>query len=681
MDGAATIVAIIDGAEPLRLDLDTASEASANNVAPRQRRGRSSSSPALSASVSPSSPGLAGTAAPPSAAPPPSHPPDLPPSSHSGGSSEGGNDGGTGGEPPETPDQLNLRLAFLRQTDLGNVFRFVERNRGKLLYNETLPGTSSQGGGWLYWDGCRWAREGADARVRIAEHECVQAIGAEAKACLEEAERLARQHADIVERAPAKKKKSKDQPAGNVITVDFRAKTKKDAPASAPVDETAQARPDAAKIAERITTLYRVAASLAGWARSSEANSKMVPIARHAAAYLRVDLAELDADPLAFNVRNGTLVFRREWDAVDDPAIKGHESWQAIGDYIKFKPHNPGDRITKLAPVDFTPGAGCPKFVAFLAEVQPDAEMRRFLQEWKGYQLTGETGESRMCIFHGKGRNGKGVFEDATGWVLGDYGGSTPVKTFLIEGIAKGAGQATPELAKLPRLRSLRTSEPSKEAKLDEALIKLVTGGDPIDARHLNRPFFTFLPEFKLTMLTNHKPKISGVDEGIWARVTLVPWGVIIPEKQRDQRLARKLQAEAPGILAWMLDGLSVWLERGLTLPDQVREATATYRSDSDPLGQFLAMCTELAPGERTQATPFHELFLAWSKANAGPEWSARGLAMAMQGRGYRSVKVSVMYWLDIRLTKQPSDFIDIDGRPLVGTKPDREDGDEWIIP
>lgn len=694
MNGWQTIVAIIDAAQPLQLDSSgdpkQASEASTqDSVAPRDRarRGRSSSLSADDdASESTQSSSADDSPSPPATAPILDG--DESVSSQMGANDRPANGGGSGGDPPETPQQFNLRLAFLRQTDLGNVFRFVERNRGKLLYNESLPGSATQGGGWLSWDDRRWSNVGADAKVRIAEHQCVQAINDEAKACFNEADRLAKKHADIVERAPPpKKKKGETKPAGdNVITIDFRARKRapKDSGESSgdglPSDDD-DGR-DAAKIAARITTLYALGITLREWARKSEANSKMTPIARHAAAYLRVDLCLLDADPLSLNVLNGTLVFRREWNEDVDKSLQGHRQWLAHGAYVKFKPHNPDDRVTKLAPVVFDPAAEAPRWLSFLTEVQPEADMRRFLQQWKGYQTTGETGEARTCIFHGTGRNGKGVFEDATGFVLGDYAGSTPVKTFLLEGIAKGAGQATPELAKLPGLRSLRTSEPGKDAKLDESLVKQVTGGDPIDARHLNRPFFTFLPEFKLTMLTNHKPRISGVDEGIWSRVTLVPWSVYMPREKRDMQLARKLRREASGILNWMLDGLSSWLEHGLQLPGAVVDATTSYRSESDPLGQFLATCTEPAPGDKVQATPFHELFGAWAKAHAGPDWSPRGLSLAMQARGYRAMKVSVMYWLDIRLTKQISDFIDADGRPRLASSPAMsvDGGDDYVF-
>jgi putative DNA primase/helicase len=94
-------------------------------------------------------------------------------------------------------------------------------------------------------------------------------------------------------------------------------------------------------------------------------------------------------------------------------------------------------------------------------------------------------------------------------------------------------------------VRFLRTSEPEKGAKLAEALIKLVTGGEAIDARHLNKGFFTFLPSFKLTISGNHKPKITGHDDGIWRRVMLVPWDVQIAEDDVDRKLPEKLKAEA----------------------------------------------------------------------------------------------------------------------------------------
>ncbi len=494
-------------------------------------------------------------------------------------------------DPPAPPPDdgeaqraLDRRLAFFPQTDLGNAERFRERNRGKLIWCAAL--------GWLFWDSRRWSRVGAEEKVRAAEHDTVRSIQDEADAIA-------------------------DTELDRVVI-----------PASSKGD------------AVFLSDLLR------RWGRSSEANSRMVPIGKHAAAYLAVQPGELDADPFKINVRNGTLVARKTTDG---------------SDYISFKPHDPADRITKLAPVDYDPDADCEKFNVFLGEIQPNADTRIFLRQWKGLGLTGDVGEQKLCVFWGKGQNGKSVLEDVTANIAGDYSETVPIETFLAEGRGRNAGQATPDLAILPGVRMLRTSEPKKGASLDEALIKLATGGEPIIARHLNRDYFKFYPSFKLTISGNYRPKITGADEGIWRRVTLVPFTVWI-EKPNKRLAAELLASEASGILNWMLDGLRDWLDRGLVAPEEVRTATAEYRRDSDQLGRFLEACVLVAPGERVQSSLLHAVFNAWSKANSMTEWKGRGFSDAMTERGFKKDKSSVIFFLDIRLLKSVGDFVDDQG-------------------
>ena len=244
---------------------------------------------------------------------------------------------------------------------------------------------------------------------------------------------------------------------------------------------------------------------------------------------------------------------------------------------------------------------------------------------------------------------------------------SIPIESFLDSGRARSGGQATPDIACLPGVRMLTTSEPKKGATLDEGLIKLFSGGDVIRARHLNKDYFSFIPQAKLTMQGNYRPRITGADEGIWNRLVLVPWGVYFPKEKRDPKLAEKLRAEASGILNRLLDGLCDWLDRGLAIPDSVAAATADYRSDSDPLGRFLETCTRQAMGKRVQATDMHALFAAWAKANGEAVWSAKGLGAALKERGLAAKKSVNVYWLDIELIKGVTDFVDQSGNPWRG--------------
>ena len=457
--------------------------------------------------------------------------------------------------------------------------------------------------GWLHWDGRRWSRKGADERVKRAAHETVRSI-------MDEADALVASDKDLL----------------------MSTKTK--------------GKGDDAEVEE-----IHLSDILRRWARASEDNGRLNQLAKQADAYLAIATDRLDADPFKINCQNYTLTVRKTTDG---------------SPYIEYADHDPADLITKIAPIDFDPAAGCPKYDQFLVDVQPKTEMRRFLHQWLGLSLTGDVSEQRLCVWWGKGKNGKSVLMDTASHIAGDYSETVPIETFLAEGRGRNGGQATPDLAILPGVRQLRTSEPKRNATLDEALIKLATGGEPLQVRHLNRDYFKFYPQFKLTISGNYRPKIEGSDEGIWRRVILVPWTETISEEKRDLRLFGKLKLEGSGILNRLLEGLCDWLDNGLKLPQDVDEATADYRSDSDPLGRFLEACTVREPGARVQATAMHELFVAWGKANSATEWSPRGLAFALKERGLHSTKSSVSFWLDIKLTRQVRDFVDSHGKPIT---------------
>lgn len=542
--------------------------------------------------------------------------------------------GGAGG------DELNRKLAWLPQTDLGNVERFVAR------WGHVLKWCLATG--WHYWDGKRWSRKGADTFVLRAEHATVRAIQDEAKAISAEAATIVPLLEPPREGEPADKK---------VVKLDaVRAKKKAD-------KETAKAR------RERAASLNDLAKSLRQWGRKSETANKM-SLAKRARADMEVHHEEFDADPWKINVTNGTLVVRR-------PAeLEGGEP------LIVLKPHDPADLITKISPVEYKPDAECPLFDAFFLRVQPEQRQRRFLMQWHGYSLTGDAEEQKLAIYFGSGRNGKGTLMETCAFVAGDYAESVGIDTFLQSSLQKSGGQATPDLAKLPGVRYLRTGEPDKAAKLNEALIKRVTGGDPIDARNLNKDFFTFFAQFKLSIACNHRPKIGGTDEGIWARVILVPWLVHIPDTERDMQLKAKLRAEASGILNRLLDGLRDYLEHGLVLGEEIAAATAKYRRDSDAVGRFMEACTVADEKAKTQSSLLWETYLAWAKCNDGPNYSNKGFSGILEDRGYRKIQDNVMVWVGVRLTKSVSDFVDHEGKPLrfntadAAAKPKADDDD-----
>ncbi|MDQ2084714.1 phage/plasmid primase, P4 family [Xanthobacteraceae bacterium Astr-EGSB] len=555
---------------------------------------------------------------PPAAAPPPFSPSgdEMTPSSQTGAFSPESAPGGKGsareagarrarrGRAGNLEDRsaLDIRLAYFPHTDLGNAERFRERNRHRLLWCAAL--------GWLFWDGRRWCREGAEEQVQLAAHECVRAIQ-------DEAEALAASENDAVAKVVNK-----------------------------------------GKADERTLMMSDI---LSAWGRDSESNGKLNRLADQAQAYLAVQPSQLDADRFKINCLNGTLIIDR---------------FARDRDPISFVFHDPDDLITKLIPVEYDPNATSPIYDEFLEFVQPKAANRRFLHQWGGYSLTGDVSEQKLVFFWGKGKNGKSTLVDAWGLVSGDYGRTSPIESFLNEGRGRNAGAATPDLAMLKAIRFLRASEPEQNSKLAESLIKLITGGEPFAVRELNMPYFMLDPHFKLTMSGNYRPRIAGADEGIWRRVVLVPWLITVPEEKRDKNLGEKLRGEAAGILNRLLDGLRDWLDHGLVLPEDAVEATREYRRDSDPLGRFLDAAVVVEPGARVQSSTLHEVFNAWGKCNGAAEWSNKGLTAAMEERGFKRVHSNVMWWIDIKLTKTVSDYIDqATGRPHKVASGERDDG------
>lgn len=373
------------------------------------------------------------------------------------------------------------------------------------------------------------------------------------------------------------------------------------------------------------SSLKARAEGLFKWKISSGNKTRYEGALEVARPYLTVKPRDFDADAYALNLENGTMRVRF--------AGPGRIAWDS-DDVLELTPHDRDDLCSRIVPVAYDPKATCPQFDAFLARVQPDAAVRGFLQRFLGYGLTGLTVEQVLLLNIGEGANGKSTLFDLIGQIVGGYGGSINFSS-LVRDDNKRGGDPSPDLARLPGVRVLRTSEPDEGVRLAEAMIKQVTGGEEISVRHLNKGFFEFYPVFKLIISGNHRPNIRGQDGGIWRRVLLILWDVIIPPEERDRDLGRKLLDERAGVLNWLLDGLRLYLEIGLAVPDEVRAATDSYREDSDPLGQFIAQCVVREAGGEVGARAFYDAYARWCRANAVTPLKETTVGRRLPERGY----------------------------------------------
>jgi len=174
---------------------------------------------------------------------------------------------------------------------------------------------------------------------------------------------------------------------------------------------------------------------------------------------------------------------------------------------------------------------------------------------------------------------------------------------------------ANSDIARLKGARFVTTVEPNQGARINEGLLKQLTGGDTVTARHLYGREFEFEPEFKLWMATNHKPIIRGRDLGIWRRMHLIPFTVEIPDNKVDKNLKYKLKRELTGILNWAVEGAIKWQKEGLKMPKAVMDAVKEYKSEMDVVTAFLEECTVMGPGE-VKASELYKIYAKWADEN-----------------------------------------------------------------
>lgn len=472
------------------------------------------------------------------------------------------------------PEELTEECAVEPETDIGNARRFLARY-GDQVRHVTHVGFHG------YIDG-RWLEDASGAVVRQLAHKAAEWIDEEAILldCTEE-ERAAIEAGRLASEAQkALGKKDKDWDAATLAEFEKN---------QGVIDRMAKVEKDRAG---RMSSRH-------AWAKRSASTSAINNMLTEVTPYVSCEVNDLNRDLYAFNCQSGTLRFFEQ-------EVEGKRSWR-----VRVDPHRPRDLISKLAPVRFNPTASAPMFMRFLQKVMPNVDLRAFLQRYAGYSLLGLTVEQCLVFFYGAGRNGKSTFVDVLIEILGDYAIAMSIDSFAGES-RRGGAEATPDLARLPGARLVAASEPEMGTHLKDALIKTLTGGEPVAVRRLHQDFFELIPQFKIILSGNHKPIIRDDSDGIWRRVHLVPWEIQIAEDEVDRDLKRKLLTEREGILAWMVKGALDYLDGGLRVPEGVRAATQEYREESDPIGAFIRNGCVVTGTDHDRSSP-EDLFIGYS--------------------------------------------------------------------
>jgi P4 family phage/plasmid primase-like protien len=253
--------------------------------------------------------------------------------------------------------------------------------------------------------------------------------------------------------------------------------------------------------------------------------------------------------------------------------------------YIPFEPDNPD--IKGVAE----------DIITFMEKLFPIPDLNRYMWDHLASCLIGTGKNQSFNVYHGSGSNGKSILADLMSISLGEYKGTVPI-TLVTE--KRGLiGGTSDEVLKLKGVRYAVMQEPSKNVKLNEGIMKELTGGDPIQARGLYSESEIFDPQFNLVVCTNNLFDIDSNDDGTWRRIKKVDFmSKFIDEGEdyndetvyvfpKDKSLKDKLPFMAPVFISMLVkrafetDGIVVDCET-------IIQASNKYRKGQDHIAAFI---------------------------------------------------------------------------------------------
>jgi P4 family phage/plasmid primase-like protien len=294
-----------------------------------------------------------------------------------------------------------------------------------------------------------------------------------------------------------------------------------------------------------------------------------------------------------------------------------------------FRDGLPQDYITKSTRINYidysTVNGNCEivqSILAFMEQLFPDKNLNRYMWDHLASVLIGENMNQTFNIYVGSGSNGKSILMDLMAQTLGQYKGTVPIT--LVTDKRNSIGGTSSEVIQLKGIRYAVMQEPSKNATINEGVMKELTGGDPIQARGLYKESETFIPQFSLAVCTNSLFDITSNDDGTWRRIRICNFmSKFVDEitedyfeegtKQflKDKTLKEKLPMWAP-VFASMLVKRAFENQGKVEDCDVVMSASNKYRNNQDYIAAFVNDKIEKEVGKRVKQAEISEEFKAW---------------------------------------------------------------------
>ncbi len=321
--------------------------------------------------------------------------------------------------------------------------------------------------------------------------------------------------------------------------------------------------------------------------------------------------------------------------------------------------HSPEDFITKMTAV--SPSSKGEQIWLDCLDLIfcGNRELIDYVQMICGLAVIGKVYVEALIIAYGGGRNGKSTFWNSVSRVLGLYSGNISADTLTV-GCRRNI---KPELAEAKGKRLLIAAEMQEGARLNDSTVKQLCSTDDMFAEKKYKDPFSFTPCHTLVLYTNHLPRVSASDDGIWRRLIVIPFDAKIEGAGDKKNYAEYLYANAgESILAWVIEGAKkvIELDYKIPVPACVQKAIDEYRAQNDWFGHFIEDKCDVGKEYKESSSALYQAYRNYCLDTNEYVRSTADFYFALENAGFERITVKrKRFFKGLCLKKDDGDFDD----------------------
>jgi len=278
------------------------------------------------------------------------------------------------------------------------------------------------------------------------------------------------------------------------------------------------------------------------------------------------------------------------------------------------------------------------EIITFMEQLFPDKSLNNYMWNHLASSLIGDNINQTFNIYRGSGSNGKSILTDLMSKALGEYKATVPVT--LVTEKRNAIGGTSSEVMQLKGVRYAVMQEPQKDSKINEGVMKELTGGDPLQARQLYCESETFTPQFDLVLCTNNLFEVNSNDDGTWRRIRIVDFeSKFVDATQeintdenpnqfpKDKNLKEKLAKWAPIFISMLVQRA---FETQGVVEDcpKVMASSNNYRKGQDHIAAFVSEMICVKVGKKVAKRELCEQFKIWFQESQGSRKTPKGIEL-----------------------------------------------------